>query len=127
MAPDSIRVGPARAARTRIYANHDLTEESMPRLKSFLLLFLFSIVLAPAASAQRRVTGRVTDQVSGAPVPGAAIQVQGTALGTSAADDGTFAISVPDGPLALIARRTAYQRREIPLPAGQQHADASLQ
>ena len=91
----------------------------MPRLKSFLLLVLFSVVLAPSASAQRRVTGRVTDQVSGQPVPGAAIQVQGTGIGTSAADDGTFAISVPDGPLVLIARRIGYQRREIQLPAGE--------
>jgi TonB-dependent starch-binding outer membrane protein SusC len=98
----------------------------MPRLKSFLFLLLFSMLLASPASAQRRVTGRVTDQVSGQPVPGAAIQVQGTGIGTSAADDGTFAISVPDGPVVLIARRIGYQRREIPLPTGETRADVVL-
>ena len=98
----------------------------MPRLKCFLILLLFSVVVASTASAQRRVTGRVTDQTSGQPVPGAAIQIQGTALGTTAADDGTFAIQAPDGPVALIARRIGYQRREIPLPAAQTQADVAL-
>ena len=98
----------------------------MPRLKSFLILLLFSVVLASSASAQRRVTGRVTDQVSGQGVPGAAIQVQGTAIGTTAADDGTFAIQVPDAPLVLIIRRIGYQRREIPLAVGEGRADVIL-
>ena len=98
----------------------------MPRLKSFLILLLFSVVLASSASAQRRVSGRVTDQVSGQGVPGAAIQVQGTAIGTTAADDGTFAIQVPDAPLVLIVRRIGYQRREIPLPVGEARADVIL-
>jgi len=98
----------------------------MPRLKLFLFLLLFSVVLAAPASAQRRVTGRVTDQVSGQPVPGAAIQIQGTAFGTSSAEDGTYSIQVPDGPVILIARRIGYQRREIPLPAGQTTADVAL-
>ena len=98
----------------------------MPRLKSFLILLLFSVVFASSASAQRRVTGRVTDQVSGQGVPGAAIQVQGTGIGTSAADDGTFALQVPAGPVILVARRIGYQRREIPLPAGETRADVIL-
>jgi TonB-linked SusC/RagA family outer membrane protein len=98
----------------------------MPRVKSFLILLLCSVVFASSASAQRRVTGRVTDQVSGQPIPGAAIQVQGTGIGTSAADDGTFAIQVPDGPIVLIARRIGYQRREIPLPAAETRADVIL-
>jgi len=91
-----------------------------------MILLLFSVVLTSTASAQRRVTGRVTDQTSGQPVPGAAVQVQGTGIGTSAADDGTFAISVPDGPVVLIARRIGYQRREIPLAADATSADVAL-
>jgi TonB-linked SusC/RagA family outer membrane protein len=98
----------------------------MPRLKLFLFLLLFSVLVASPASAQRRVSGRVTDQVSGQPVPGAAIQIQGTAFGTSAADDGTFSIQVPDGPVTLIARRIGYQRREIPLAPDATTADVAL-
>ena len=90
----------------------------MPRPRALFILLLFSALFASAASAQRRVTGRVTDQTSGQPVPGAAIQILGTPFGTSAADDGTFAIQAPDGPVTLIARRIGYQRREIPIAAG---------
>ena len=98
----------------------------MPRLRSFLIPLLFSALLASSASAQRRLTGRVTDQTSGQPVPGAAIQIQGTQFGTSAADDGTFAIQAPDGPVTLVARRIGYQRREIPIPASETRADVTL-
>ncbi len=99
----------------------------MPRLRSFLFLLLLFVVVPSSASAQRRVTGRVTDQVSGQPVPGATIQIQGTAVRVAAADDGTFAIQVPDAPVVLFVRRIGYQRREIPLAAGQTSADVALQ
>ena len=98
----------------------------MPRLKSFVTLLLLSVVIAAPAGAQRRVTGRVTDQTSGEPIPGAAIQVQGTGIGTATAEDGTFAIQVPDGAAVLIARRIGYQRRELPLPAAETRADVTL-
>ena len=98
----------------------------MPRAKSFLVVLFLSVVIALPATAQRRLTGRVTDQVNGQPVPDAAIQVQGTTLGTSASDSGTFALQVPDGPLVLIVRRIGYQRREISLSAGETSADVSL-
>src|SRR5438132_5321941 len=87
---------------------------------------LSSALLASPAMAQRRVAGRVTDQASGQPVPGAAIQVQGTQLGTSASDSGTFVLLTPDGPATLIVRRIGYQRREIVLPPGDARLDVSL-
>jgi TonB-dependent starch-binding outer membrane protein SusC len=98
----------------------------VPGLKSFVTLLLLSVVIAAPASAQRRVTGRVTDQTSGEPIPGTAIQVQGTGIGTTTADDGTFAVQVPDGAAVLIARRIGYQRRELPLPAAETRADVVL-
>ena len=114
-----------RCARPTL-GNHELTEESVPRAKSFLAFLFFSVVLASPAIAQRRVTGRVTDQTSGQPLQGAAIQVQGTPLGTAAGDSGTFALSVPDGPVTLIVRRIGYQRREIVLPPGDARLDVTL-
>src|ERR1700674_3030467 len=102
MAPESPSASaPDRAAPTRTNGNHDLTEESVSRPKSFVILLLLSVLIAAPASAQRRVTGRVTDQTSGEPIPGAAIQVQGTGIGTTTADDGTFAVQVPDGGAVL--------------------------
>jgi TonB-linked SusC/RagA family outer membrane protein len=96
------------------------------RAKFFLVSILFSVLLASPASAQRRVTGRVTDQTSGQPVPGAAILVQGTQIGTSAGDSGTFALQVPDGPVTVIVRRIGYQRNVIVLPPGDARLDVSL-
>jgi TonB-linked SusC/RagA family outer membrane protein len=97
------------------------------RLKSLLAFLLFLLIaIASPANAQRRVTGRVTDQSSGQPVPGAAIQVQGTRIGTSAGDSGTFALQVPDGPVTLIVRRIGYQRNEIVLPPGEARLEVTL-
>lgn len=98
----------------------------MLRVKSFLHFLLLSALFASPAFAQRRVTGRVTDQANGQPVPGAAIQVQGTQIGTSASDSGTFNIVMPDGPVTLVVRRIGYQRREIPVSAGQTSLDVTL-
>ncbi|GAC1411391.1 MAG: TonB-dependent receptor [Gemmatimonadaceae bacterium] len=99
----------------------------MSRLKSLLafLLFLFVVIASPA-HAQRRVTGRVTDQTSGQPVPGAAIHVQGTQIRTSAGDSGTFSLQVPEGPVTLIVRRIGYQRNEIVLPPGEARLEVVL-
>ncbi len=98
----------------------------MPQFKSFLHFLLCSALLASPAMAQRRVVGRVTDQATGQPVPGAAIQVQGTQLGTSASDSGTFVLLTPDGPATLVVRRIGYQRREVVLPPGDARLDVTL-
>jgi TonB-linked SusC/RagA family outer membrane protein len=102
-------------------------EESVSRLTSLLAFLLFFFVaIASPASAQRRVTGRVTDQTNGQPIPGAAIQVQGTQIGTAAGDSGTFTLQVPEGPVTLIVRRIGYQRNEIVLPPGEARLDVML-
>src|SRR5256885_3488546 len=95
-----------------------LEEEFVTRLKVWLQLLLASTLLASPLLAQRRIVGRVTDQANGQPVPGASVQVQGTRLGTYATDSGTFTVLTPDGPATLVVRHIGYQRREIPVPAG---------
>jgi hypothetical protein len=77
-------------------------------------------VCATAASAQRRVTGQVTEQGSGAPLAGAQLNVVGTTVGAIAGEDGRFTIAgVPEGTQAIRVRRIGYQQRVAPLPAGQ--------
>ncbi|MBC5773835.1 SusC/RagA family TonB-linked outer membrane protein [Pontibacter sp. KCTC 32443] len=57
----------------------------------------------------RTVSGRVTDQATGQALPGVAVIVQGTTVGTSTNVDGAYTISVPAGSNALEFRYIGYQ------------------
>jgi TonB-linked SusC/RagA family outer membrane protein len=94
--------------------------------KTFSLIVVAVGVLSNQAIAQRRVTGRITDQVSGQPVPGASILIQGTPRGTVAADDGSYSLQVPEGAVTVIVRRIGYQRREVPLAPPHTRLDVAL-
>lgn len=80
--------------------------------------------VAPAAAPRTVdavVTGRVTDASSGAPIPGATVTVQGTELGGTTGEDGTYRIArVPAGTHVFIARRIGYAavRRTVSLGDG---------
>lgn len=68
-----------------------------------LLLFLSLICCISVNSvlaqnkAQQRITGKVTDAVTGEAFPGVNIIIEGTGIGTSTGSDGTYSIMV-DGP-----------------------------
>ncbi len=98
----------------------------MSRIKVVLVVSLALATLASSASAQRRVTGRVTDQASGQPVSGATIHVQGSTFAVISGDDGSFAIQLPAGPATVIARRIGYQRREVPVAVDATSIDVAL-
>jgi TonB-linked SusC/RagA family outer membrane protein len=98
----------------------------MSRIRCYLAFLLLFGALAVPAAAQRRVSGRVTDQNNGQPLPGASVQIQGTQLGASAGDSGTFSLQVPDGAVTIVVRRIGYQRSEIVLPPGEARLDVSL-
>ena len=74
------------------------TRMSNSRRQLFLMAAISLLVAAPwapAAIAQQGgiLTGRVTDARSSQPVAGAAIVVEGTALATTADDDGRFRLA----------------------------------
>jgi TonB-linked SusC/RagA family outer membrane protein len=76
------------------------------------------VAASAAASAQRRVTGRVTDS-TGTPIPAATISVQGTTLGALTNAEGQFTVNnVPNGQQTLVARRIGFSRTVMTLPAG---------
>jgi TonB-linked SusC/RagA family outer membrane protein len=87
---------------------------------------LVLLTIAQTASAQRRITGTVTETGSGAAVPSASIIVVGTTIGTHTGDDGRFALTVPTGPQTLRVRRIGYRQQEIPLGADQTDIRVSL-
>jgi len=86
----------------------------------FRFLFLTSALLAVSAStawAQRRVTGHVVGP-DGEAIGSAQVRVQGTTISAVTAGDGSFAVTVSDGPHALLARRLGYRVATVPLAAG---------
>ncbi|HUX32890.1 MAG TPA: SusC/RagA family TonB-linked outer membrane protein [Gemmatimonadaceae bacterium] len=86
----------------------------------FRFLFLTSALLAVSANsawAQRRVTGHVVGP-AGEPIGSAQVRVQGTTISAITAGDGSFAVTVSDGPHALLARRLGYRVTTVPVAAG---------
>jgi len=62
-----------------------------------LLLTVLLIVCLKIVSAQKTVTGTVTSTEDGLGIPGVAIQVEGTSVGTITDFDGNYTIEVPEG------------------------------
>ena len=88
---------------------------------------LLSAAITATASAQRRVTGRVTD-TEGQPLGSASVSVQGTAVGAMTDADGRYTlINVPAGAQSLQARRIGYKRVTTPLAAGATTADIRME
>lgn len=100
-------------------------------MKSVTRLWIAAVLLAviPSlgrAQQTRRVTGHVTVQGTGEPVPGATIQVVGTTLGGIGDDAGNFSISVPSGALQLRIRRIGYTAKIVPLGANESTINVTL-
>ena len=74
---------------------------------------LVAIPALGGAQQTRRVSGVVTVQGSSEPVPGASVQVVGTALGGTTNESGQFNISVPVGSQQLRVRRIGFQARIV--------------
>jgi TonB-linked SusC/RagA family outer membrane protein len=65
-------------------------------MKRILLLSLVAMFAFTASWAQRTVTGTVTGEEDGTPVPGVNVIVKGTSAGTVTDIDGKYQIGVPD-------------------------------
>jgi TonB-dependent starch-binding outer membrane protein SusC len=85
---------------------------------------------APAARAQQGttvLTGRVEDANSHAPIPGAAILVTGTTVGTQSSDSGTFTLHLPSEAKTLTVRRIGFLQVVVPVTAGQATVTVALE
>jgi TonB-linked SusC/RagA family outer membrane protein len=79
--------------------------------KLMLLLTLFAFI-GMSAFAQRTVTGTVTDD-SGAPMPGVAVSVKATTVGTMTQPDGTYSLEVPEGSDILVFSYIGMETQEV--------------
>ncbi|WP_299755006.1 TonB-dependent receptor [uncultured Pontibacter sp.] len=81
--------------------------------KLLLMSFVMVLALLQQAYAQSRtVSGTVTDQSTSQGLPGVAVIVKGTTVGTTTGADGTYTINVPANGNTLVFRFIGYQTAE---------------
>ena len=68
----------------------------------------------PAGKKEVTVTGTVFDD-KGAPLPGASVQIKGTAIGTTTDAEGKFSLTVPNANATLEISSVGYETLEYPL------------
>ncbi|TPE45235.1 SusC/RagA family TonB-linked outer membrane protein [Pontibacter mangrovi] len=78
----------------------------------FLSLLLVSVLLHQAMAQVRTITGRVMDATTNQPLPGVAVIVKGTTVGSTTGAEGEYSINVPEGGNTLVFRFIGYQTVE---------------
>ncbi|TPE45233.1 SusC/RagA family TonB-linked outer membrane protein [Pontibacter mangrovi] len=74
----------------------------------FLSLLLVTALIHQAMAQVRTITGKVTDAATSQPLPGVAVIVKGTTVGTTTGVDGAYSINVPQGNNTLVYRFIGY-------------------
>jgi len=88
-------------------------------MKKLLSLLVFSVVFVLGLSAQKDISGSVTDD-DGSPLIGANIIVKETTIGTIADIDGFYTLSVPQDAESVMVSFTGYTTKEVPIGDGGQ-------
>jgi TonB-linked SusC/RagA family outer membrane protein len=84
----------------------------MTKFKLLLLVMLLSGKIMLFAQ-ERTITGKITDETSGAPVAGATVSFKGLKKGVSTDANGVFAIKGPAGPVTLIITSIGFATKEM--------------
>ena len=99
----------------------------MRKFYVFALTGAFLALAASTASAQRRLTGRVTS-TTGEPLASAAVTVQGTPFTAFSGEDGRFVLAnVGEGAKVLVVRRIGYKRTNVAVPATQNDVEVKIE
>ena len=94
--------------------------------KLFLLLVLFLCTSVTALMAQTRsITGTVTSQEDGLPIPGASVTVKGTTVGTLTDANGNYSLTVPQTAQTLVINFIGMTKQEIEIQ-GRSKIDVAL-
>ncbi len=76
--------------------------------------------------AQRRISGKVTEEGSGLPLGNVSVTVTGSSVGTYSNDAGAFSLSVANGAISLRIRRIGYQLKTVLVQGSQVAVDVQL-
>src|ERR1700743_798437 len=98
-------------------------------MKKHLLKNLFWVLMLLtcnlAWSQTRTVSGTVTAQDDGLPLPGVSVTAKGTRIGTQTSAEGKFTISVPAGATSLVFSFIGYNAVDVPITGGPIHGKLS--
>lgn len=95
------------------------------KMKRFFLVLL-TICTAAAAMAQGiRVTGTVTSSEDGLPVSGVTVMIEGTSIGTTTGEDGSYAITLRSDSDALVFACLGFSDVKVK-PAGKSLIDVTI-
>ena len=86
-------------------------------LKMLACLVLFACYALPAAAQGRQVKGKVTEEATGQPLPGATVQVKGTRVAALSDAKGEFTLNVPAEATTLVISFIGLQTLEVPVSA----------
>ncbi|MCF6279509.1 MAG: TonB-dependent receptor [Flavobacteriaceae bacterium] len=94
----------------------------MRKLLCAILMFSTTLMMA-----QTTITGTITDEGSGQPIPGANVKVVGKSLGTSADFDGKFTLDVSQNPpFTVEISILGYSSTTVEITSNEQTIDVSL-
>lgn len=98
---------------------------NFPRLLIVIgLILLGGLYVTNAYAQSHTVKGTVLDALSGKPLPGATLGIEGTQTGTVADGQGQFSLSLSEGQI-LVIRALGYEPQKVPY-AGQSQWDIRL-
>ena len=82
-------------------------------MKKYLLIILTLLCSVTAWSQERTVTGTVTSEEDGLPIPGVNVIVQGTTKGTATDADGNYSLSLAENENILVFTFVGFRTAEV--------------
>ncbi len=94
-------------------------------MKKILLLLLVTILSIPVLAQETNVSGSVTDEGDGAPLPGVNVVVKGTTNGTVTDSNGKYSLTVPSSSSTLVFSFIGLVTQEVEV-GGRQVIDVPM-
>ena len=85
----------------------------MKQLLKLCLLVFFCFIAGSAWAQNKSITGKVTDEKDGSPLPGVSVVAKGSTTGAVTDINGAFKISVPSSVSTLTVSYTGYGKKDV--------------
>lgn len=81
-------------------------------------MFILVFIAGSAMAQDRTITGTVTDQEDGKPLPGVTVRIKGTKIGTQTSANGKYSLGVPQGTTSIEFSYLGYVTQSKAVGAG---------